>query len=207
VKRGFSLLEVLVAAGLLGLLLVLTFGYLLPAAKAAYRYQTRGHLQQTALVALSLIEAAADTTSPAGVSWSKTSPIAIGFNPVDALQPSNAILTWTDRYEIFWWDETERTLKLTEWPPSPPSPTTEESSTVRAKRLPPERLSEIIETATKTRTLAYGVTNFTVDHPGAEDTLIQPVTITIELTELGREDRDDAQKYSHSLTFRTTNRQ
>lgn len=205
-RRGVSLLEVIVAAGLLTLVLVLAFGYLLPATRAAGRYQTRSHMNQVALVVLGKIEQAASETSPGGVSWSFADPVAVGFNPVDSLQPANALLLWSQKYQIFWWDETENTLNETNWPPGPPTQAGSENTVARAKRLLAGRLQEITSQAPQRKTLAQGVTKFEISHPGTDTVLIQPITVTLELTELGREDRDDKQVLSQTLTFRTINR-
>lgn len=204
-KKGYTLLEILVACGLLILVFVLAFGYLLPATKAAGRYRTRNHLQQVAMVAIRTIEEAAATTAPGGFSWSFSSPVAIAFNPVDRLQPTNAVLVWSANYQMFWWDEAKESLKETRWPPGPPVQTDEEKSVLRAKRLDPARMLEVAQQAPQVRSLADGVTHFEVTQQGSATTLIQPVTLTLEVSEPKVEDRPDRLHIRQTMSFRLVN--
>lgn len=206
-RKGYTLLEVIVASSLLLLVLALAFGYLVPATKAAARYRTRSHLQQTATVALKRIEEVAATTSPGGFSWSDADPVAVAFNPVENLQPGNAVLLWTTTFRTFWWDSEQELLREAEWPPGPPEPSEAESSVLRAKRLLRPRLMEVVEQAPKVRVLAEGVVGFSVTHKGDAEALIQPVTLTLRVADIGRKDRADRLSLSRSLTFRLVNQQ
>lgn len=205
--RGVTLVELLVGATLLVLVFVLTFGYLIPATKAAYRYRTRSHLHQLAVVVLARLEEAAGTTAPGGLSWSESDPVALGFNPVDRVQAGNAALLWTNRFELFWWDQSAQALKHTNWPPGPPTQEAGESSILKAKRLSRSRIREITLNAPQSRVLAEGVTGFSVTHAGDESTLIQPVKVSIEITETGPREAQDKQVVRQSLTFRVVNQQ
>lgn len=180
-ERGFTFTEILVASTLLLLALGLVLGYLLPAASAAGRLRVRSHLQQTAVVVLRDIVAGAATTSPRGFSWSFGPPtVTLAFNPVERVQPADAALRWSDVYDLIWWNPTDHTLRKKRWPPGPPSPSEAERTSIRAKRLSPERLTEIVAGEPQGRILARGVKRFKVSHAGAEGALTQP--ITVELT-------------------------
>jgi hypothetical protein len=200
----------LVACALFVLVITLTFGYLIPASKAAYRFRERSHLQQSAVIALSHIGMAAATTSPSGFSWSAASDgaVALGFNPWQELQAANGLLRWQDSFEMFWWDQDRHELRRRRWPPGPPTPTPDESTLARPKRLLPARLAEVVQTSAPALTLAYGVTDFSVEQQGVAGELIQPVTVRITLVERGRElDPDGALTVTHSLAFHMVNQQ
>ena len=137
-RRGLTLVEVLVAAGLGLLVLGLTFGYVVPSFKAANRFRTRSQLHQSAQVVLAKISQAASTTSPGGFSWSKTAPVTAAFNPFDNLQPANGLLSWKSYYEVFWWDSKEKSVHQRRWPPGQPAIEAAEKTIIRAKRLLPE---------------------------------------------------------------------
>lgn len=209
-RGGFTLVELLVAFALFLVVITLTFGYLIPAGKAAYRFRERSHLQQSAVIALSKISAAAATTSPGGFSWSdgEDGVVAVGFNPWRELQAANGLLRWEDSYELFWWDQGKHQLRQRRWPPGPPAPTPDESTLVRPKRLLPARLAEVVETTSPALTLAYGVTDFSVVQQGADGELVQPVVISITLVERGRElSPEGAVTVTHSLAFHMVNQQ
>ena len=206
-RRGVTLLEVMVAAGLGLLVLGLTFGYIVPSFKAANRFRVRSELHQSAQVVLAKISQAASTTSPGGFSWSKTAPVAVAFNPMGTLQPANGILTWEPHYDLFWWDSKKQTVHQKRWPPGKPAITDEEESPIRAKRLSPDRLLAVTEAEEPKLTLAFGVTEFALSHPGTDEALIQPVTIRIKLRESGREDRFEAEEVEQQMTFHLVNQQ
>lgn len=205
-KRGFTLLEVLVGSTLFLLLLALAFGYLIPATKAAYQLRLRSHVQQTATVVLAKIRQAAATTAPGGFSWSDQSPVALAFNPVDKLQPANSVLLWAPSYVLYWWDEPAQTLWSGEWPNQglPPSPA--EISITRAKRLPSQRLGEVVASLPEgaRRQMATGVHKFSVQHQGDQEAFVQPLIISIELRESARTDQP---VIGRSLTLRLVNQQ
>jgi len=199
-RRGVTLIEVLVGATLFLLVTALTFGYLIPATKAANRARVKSHLQQTATVVLAQIKEASTTTSPAGFSWSMTEVPAVAFNAVESLQSSNGILRWSPVYELFWWDSTSETVWTAEFEATLP----EEATVLRAKRMTPDRLREVVAASTLNRAMAKGVTAFTVSHGGDEGALIQPVTVTLTIQEPGF---SDSPVVDRSLTFRMVNQQ
>lgn len=203
-RRGFTLLEILVASTLFLLVIGLAFGYLIPATKAAYQSRVRSHLQQTATVVLAKIRQAAATTSPSGLSWSSQNPVALGFNPVDTLQAGNAVLVWAPSYQLFWWDQQGETLWSADWPKGGLAPTPPEVSLTRAKRLLPERLGEVVSSIPEgsKRAMAQSVSRFAVEHRGDDTSLIQPVTISLELREPNRPQRPPV---SRTLTLRLVN--
>ena len=205
-KKGFTLLEIMVGSTLFLLVLGLSFGYLIPATKAAYQSRVRSHLQQTATVVLSKIRQAAATTSPSGLSWSTQDPVALGFNPTDKLQAANAVLQWSTNYLLFWWEPEAQTLWSADWPKEGVAPTPPELSLHRAKRLFPERLAEVVSSIPdgSRRAMAKDVSKFTVQHQGNDEALVQPLTISIELREPNRPERP---AISRSLTLRLVNQQ
>ncbi len=208
-NRAFTLTEILVAATLLLLALGLAFGYLIPAARAAGRLRIRSHLQQTAVVALRDITSGATTTSPRGFSWaSGPGTVALAFNPVDGIQTADAALRWSEVYDITWWRQSDHTLRKRRWPPGPPNPTDLERTVIKAKRLSPERLAEIVSVDAEERILARGVKDFKVSHPGLEGVFIQPVTVELTLVEEGlEEETQGVDSVTQKVVFRVENQQ
>jgi type II secretory pathway pseudopilin PulG len=202
---GFTLVELLIACTLLLLALTLAFGYLIPATRAAYRFRTRSHLQQSAVVVMSKIAQAASTTAPGGFGWSSGPDlVALSFNPLDDLQGVNAVLRWSEVFDLFWWSRADHTLRQRRWPPGPPLPQGPESGIVRAKRLTAARLAAVTgDPGGSSRILARGVTDFRIRGGGTGGELIQPVHLSITLVEEGREnDAQGAISVTHTLTFR-----
>ena len=199
-RRGVTLVEVMVGATLFLLVTALTFGYLIPATKAANRARVKSHLQQTATVVLAKIREAVSTTSPSGFSWSTEPPVAVAFNPVEELQPSNGLLRWSANYLVFWWEESAETL----WTAEFTGTTDSEASILKAKRLSPQRLRDVIGPISKRRTLARGVTRFSVNHAGGDTALIQPVLVEVTLHQPGF---SDSPVVDRTLTFRLVNQQ
>ncbi len=210
-RGAFTLLEVLVASSLLLLVLALTFGYLVPALRGAARVRVLGQLQQTSGVVLSKIGLAASTTAPGGFSWSSEPQglMALGFNPVDDLQGVNALLRWTEEFDLFWWDRDESVLRQRTWPPGPPTPGEGETGIVRAKRLSASRLAEVVAADAPSLILARGVTDFSVTQRGGEDgELVQPITVRLTLVEPGRETSvQGAVTLTQQLVFRVESQQ
>lgn len=194
---GLTLIEVMVAAALTLLMLGLVYAYLVPSIGSAYKLQQRSHLQQNAVIALARIESAATETSPGGFSWTEK---ACGFNEAGELDPGTGFLSWSDRFELFWWDTSDLTLRWKEWPPGPPAASADELSILSPKRLQPDRLTEVVEAVAPNKILATGVKLFKVSHQGA-DALEQPVEIELVLQEA-----DETLTVDQRLTFRMENR-
>lgn len=200
-RQAVTLIELLIASTLLLLLTTLVFGYLIPATKAANKARIKSHLQQSATVVLAKIKQASATTSPGGVSWSMTDMVGLGFNPVEELQASNGLLKWSDSYTLFWWNEAEQKLWFADWK----GETAEESSVVRAKRLPPDRLRTVFTDEPPLRkVMAQGVTEFSIQQGGSDVALVQPITVNLELVQ---PDLTDSPVVSRSVTFRVVNQQ
>jgi hypothetical protein len=125
---------------------------------------------------------------------------ALAFNAVESLQSSNGILRWSPVYQLFWWDSNSETIWTARFEATLP----DESTVLRAKRMTPERLREVVASSTLNRALARGVTAFTVSHGGDEGSLIQPVTVTLTMEESGF---SNSPVVDRSLTFRMVNQQ
>lgn len=183
-KKGFTLLEVLVAGVLALLLLGLAVGYLFPSLRAAAKFRERSHLQQQAQVIVAKIQQAAQRTSPAGFSWSEEPQRVVAFNPAEDLQVLHGVVIWSQRYDLFWWDPDQRALKTEHWPPGTGILSGDEHLPVRAKRLEPLRLNQIVSDLEAAKVLSWEVRNFDIEQQGTEGELRLPVFLTLEL---GRE--------------------
>ncbi len=181
---GFTLPEILVAGVLALLVLGLGFGYLVPSLRAAAKFRERSHLQQQAQVIVAKIQQAAQQTSPAGFSWSEEPSVAMAFNPAEDLQVLHGVVIWSQRYEFFWRNPEDRTLRNLRWPLGEGVLSGDEHLPVRAKRLSPLRLVEIISELESSKVLSSDVRNLSLDQQGTEGELRLPVFVTLEL---GRE--------------------
>ena len=117
-------------------------------------------------------------------------------------------MRWSEVYDLVWWRKSDHTLLKRRWPPGPPIPTEIERSIIKAKRLSPERLTEILGSDSPGRVLARGVKEFKLSHAGTEGSFIQPVTVELTLTEEGREDEPSGvERVTQKAVFRVESQQ
>lgn len=175
-KRGFTILEIMVSAALLLLATGLIFQFLVPALQASSRSQVRVEMQQTATVALEYMVRDLERTSPGGVTLESG---ILAVNPVEQLQ-NDGTLIWEDVFVVYYWDTTNQRLIRREWPPGPPAPRPEHLFRGRAKRLDSAILSQISVPAPDDRVMATGVIDFAVEDTGT-GVLAQPLTVRLRL--------------------------
>lgn len=179
-RRGFTLLEVLVAAVLTLLVMGVAFGYLVPAWRASARIQTRVELQQSAVVALDRLTAELKTSAPGGVTLSDGVPRILAINPVEKVQ-GNGLVVWKSSYILYVF-EGDR-LERIEWPPGGPAASPSQQLPTRAKRLPRSQLVAIASAGDVARRQVAGdVVDFSWTHPGSPDVFTQPLTFRLELS-------------------------
>lgn len=111
--RAFTLLEALVAAGLLGLLLLVMAAVIVP----VFRHSTKGsaqmHAQQLALLAAERLDADLNSTSLNGVQWlTQPGPPREQFltvQPIEATDPDGEPV-WSRDLIVYRWSHDERRL-------------------------------------------------------------------------------------------------
>lgn len=122
-KRGFSLIEVLVAASLLLLVVTLIAQLLVPSLHLSVRGTERSSLQQTGSLAMARLSEDLLTTNLAAVSWADSvagSPAVLALQPMDSPSPQgrpayrNALISYT-------WLPAATELRREVWNPPPAS--------------------------------------------------------------------------------------
>lgn len=182
-KKGFTLLEITVTAVLLSMVMLLAIRFLVPTMRISARGTLRVEMQQTAVVALNRLITDYERSSPAGIGLRLTAPVAVSVCPVVRVQPDGADV-WSDSFILYSYDVPTRQLRRREWPPGAPSPTTEELTITKARRLGPDRIAGILaEPPARQIILAADVDSFQIlQPPGATgDMLIQPVRFQLTL--------------------------
>ncbi|MBI3925302.1 MAG: prepilin-type N-terminal cleavage/methylation domain-containing protein [Armatimonadetes bacterium] len=165
VDRGFTLVEIILAAALLLVLVTLVFQALIPALHAFSRGSAESEHQQMATVAVERIREDLQRTVTAGLSVLPASgpsdPVALGVVPFRDITPEGS-LVWESRVEIHYWLPSEKKLMHKVWTPSPPPPTHRPTS------YPPGVLAQAIAETTGTeRVVAVNVAEFDVAVSGA----------------------------------------
>lgn len=124
--RGASLLEMLVVTALVALLGLLVSQLIFATSRASQRSQVNLVLQQTAILAMSQLVADLQSTSAAGISWTRTTPPDL--RTVVAVQPLAAQFgqpepTYLDRLVAYSWRADQGSLRRLAWvPPQMPAP-------------------------------------------------------------------------------------
>lgn len=208
-RRGLTLLEVLVTAALLTLVVTLGLNFLLPVMRGATRGTLRVEMQQQATMALTLLSNDLRRTSVSGLSLrSSPEPVVAAACPVSSpdlrtglpppMQPDGTVV-WSDFFLLYSWSSSTGKLTRREWPPGPPLATPMELSILRARRLSPERLAEVVSVPNPTeRVLATGVVSFEIlPAPGGSDTLVvQPVRFRLVLERKGNTGQELPERFT-----------
>lgn len=181
IRRGFTLVEVMVAAALGVLVLGLAAGYLVPALRASDRGSSEVEMEQQAVLALSQIERDAGRTTPEGLSLRAEAPVCLAVNPRDEVEPDGTVV-WSDSYIIYSFDKKRGLLIRRQWPPGMPTPTAAEQVRIHPKRLTPARLAQIAAAApVHYSVVARGVQDFRILQAGTDGLVRQPIHIVLTL--------------------------
>lgn len=208
-RRGLTLLEVLVTAVLLGLVVTLGFAFLLPVMRGSTRGTLRVEMQQQAALALNLLTLDLRRTSVAGLSLrSGPEPVVVAACPVSSpdlraglpppMQPDGTVV-WSNFFILYHWSSDPGKLMRREWPPGPPSPTPLETSILNPRRLSPERLADVVSAPSASeRVLATGVVSFEIlPAPGGTDSMVvQPVRFRLVLERKGNTGHETPERYT-----------
>lgn len=198
VHKGFTLLELVVAAALAFLVLGLATAYFIPAMRISARVGTRVEMQQMAAAALAHLERDLRTTSTGGVSLKSVAPAAVAANPLERVAPDGT-LVWSATYLVTFFDQGR--LRRREWPPEPPVRNSRYLVPSRAKRLEPAVLQSLTQPpfGGAVTTLASGVTAFRILQAGTDQALVQPLRFELELEREVASDRRERLRYSRTV--------
>ena len=182
-KRGISLMEVLLALSLTSLVLVVAFRLATQFLRLYRTESLKTDLQQSVLISLSRLASDLQQTVPSGVSVSESTPVALAVNPFVVQAGGQVVdgsgrLTWDDRFFVVaWLPGVDELVRFEHRPGVAPYLTP-----VRAKKLPPANLRDVITNSLPARrqVLARQVVSFAIEPVGCELELRQPLKFTLE---------------------------
>lgn len=203
-RRGFTLIELVVASALAALVLGLGAAFLVPALRASSRSAARVELEQRAVLALSRLVKDIEHTSPAGMSLRSNDPVCVAVNPLEEVRP-NGDLIWSESYVIYYHDSAQGLFIRRLWPPGNPTPTSAQTKRARPKKLTPMELADIVSNPPVDYTvLARDVTDFQILQAGDDFLVKQPVRfeLTLERKVAGGRQQDERVVYSRTAFAR-----
>jgi Tfp pilus assembly protein PilV len=108
-RRAFTLVETLVAAGLLLLFLAVAATFMVTLLRAFSRGTTRSELQQQSVIALSRMTADLQSSSVASLTLLNPTasaagqPVAFSLIPIDATTAPEGVVTWKQEVVVYVW--------------------------------------------------------------------------------------------------------
>lgn len=124
-RRGLTLLEMIVAAALFGLLATLIVQVLVPVGKGSVRATQQVELQQSAALALDQLARDVTASAPRGVTVAASGGTAADSTALVGIQrlqdvAADGSQVLDDRLVVVWWNAQEGRLWRKTWPPGPP---------------------------------------------------------------------------------------
>jgi len=176
-NKGFTMLEVMVAATLGLILMGLVFSFLMPTMKASVRGATRVELQQMAVMSLHRMAGDIQNTAAAGLSLSSNPP-AVGVVRIKGVT-SDGRQQWEDKMIVY--TLVGGRIIRKEWPPGPSAGSPALTGSTPA-RVPPVLLGQIASTVNDTeRVMASNVKSFSATTAAPPGQVSDPVTLKIEM--------------------------
>ncbi len=109
-RRGFSLLEIMMAASLLLLLLALVVQIIVPMGKGSVRGAQQVELQQLAAMTVQRLARELETAGPGGISYLPGDPVILALHRlVDVGGDGSQI--YSDQVDLYWWSPRDRVLR------------------------------------------------------------------------------------------------
>lgn len=179
--RAFTLLELVLAAGLAFVLLTLCVAVLVPLAKATARSADQVDLRQMAFVSLNRLSADLDRSAPEGISiLSSPTQVVIAIQPLVDLTADGAQV-WDAQLVTWYWKDSQVRRRL--WPPGAPDlgwvP-----NPARPRHVTPAELPRLMEPE-NSQALAGFVDSLQVEG-GMPPLFVQPIKLTLKLSRPGR---------------------
>lgn len=204
-RKGLSLVEVLVAAGLAVLLLTCFLWFLVPSLSAMGRSTAQSEVQQQAVLALERIEREVRRSTVSGVGLYPKAAVAVTAAPGLYLTPLQDVNdkgqpNWALEVVAVWWNRAERRLWIKGWPPKDPAGFSQDPVLSRPAHLSGAEFQTLVSSKNGTeRSLAAGVVDFDLQHAGgASPTLVGPLSLHIELE---REEGRHKQRFKFRKVF------
>ncbi len=203
-RKGFTLLEVIVGAGLMALVISLCMLLLLPTLRASARGMVHAEMEDQALLVASLLGRDLDGAVPQGVSLS-TDGQTLAIMPIQDLLDSR-LLAWLPQFAVYHWDSASATVVRRVWySPGPPDlglGTLDGSHPIRLSDAQMAALSG--STSLESRVLASGVTAFAITQNGPGPSVTDPVTMSVTLQRHAATGRELPESFTltRGLSFR-----
>ncbi|MBI3924235.1 MAG: prepilin-type N-terminal cleavage/methylation domain-containing protein [Armatimonadetes bacterium] len=203
-RSGFTLLELLIALALTGLLTWLGFAFLFPAVRASFRGAAQVGVQQEAVLSLVRLVQDLERTTAGGISLSTSvDRVLLAVNRLEDVQ-GDATQLWELGFSVYAWDRSTGRLTRREWsardnPDPDPAAIGVTMGLGKPTRVTPEQLAALA--APRGSLLAQDVVRFEIRHQGSSDlTLAGPLELEIELV------REDARSRAgpHKLCLQRT---
>lgn len=204
-ERGLTLVEMLVAAGLGSILLLLFFMLLVPSMQYSGRETARAEVQQQSVLAFNAIENAIRGSASGGIAiFPKGTPGRPAGLAVQPLQDVDDLgrLVWQDQFTVFFWDSTSKKLHSKTWPPKIPGLTKSPVKGRPTAMIESDYIALLTSPNPSLRTLAYGVADFDAVHAGAFPALVPPLNLTMRL-EREVAHQTETFVYTRTLSLRT----
>ena len=176
-RKGFTLVEMLVAFTLTVLLFGLLFQFLVPALKISSRTTVRAETQQQATLALRTMTSEIEETSLLGVSFSEDSSV-LAVHPVEKVTQNNQ-RTYADHVVVYLYDQENGQIWRHTWKKSADDPSIESP-----RRLSDEELASVqSHLQPGGRRLVKDVAEFEFGHSGVGNLIQLPFQARIKMRE------------------------
>lgn len=180
--RGFSLLEVVVVLGLMGLLTYLVMSLFLPSLRSSARASTRAQLQQQALLVTRWLYNDLNRSIPRGIGI-RSAPTVLSLQPAADLSIDGAVV-WQPTLVSYFLDSTHRTLYRRTWNAGNPPALGWTPVVTRPRRPTPTELSLLASQLDGSeRSIATHVDQFELSHTGTGDNVDGPVELLLSLSQ------------------------
>lgn len=184
-RRGFSLLEVIVAMGLISMLGLLIIQVVIPSFRSTAETQKRISLQQKAMLLFRRLGNDVQDSSPAAISIS-SSPAVIAGQPISEFTPEASQLYTVGLWAYYQVGDEVRRVDWT--PPGPPAISVTLQTTAPTRLTPADLAAFTTATIPLARTLTDQVRSLQLTHAGVGTAVAGPLTVEVVLGPPGPND-------------------
>ncbi|MGE0491528.1 MAG: PilW family protein [Vulcanimicrobiota bacterium] len=179
-RRAFTLLEVMVAAGLFLIVGLILVNLLIPTLRTAGRTSQRAQLQQQGLLAGRWLVDDLQLAAAGGVGI-RSGPDVLAIQPANDLS-ADGVVVWQQELVVYY--VADRRLWRRTWAPGRVPSMALNLSTNQPTRPGPAQLLQLVsQLDASPRPIAANVDSFTVTHAGSGAAVASPITIELELSE------------------------
>ncbi|MDQ7821354.1 MAG: type II secretion system protein [Candidatus Eremiobacteraeota bacterium] len=204
-KRGFTILELLVACAVLVILMSLVIAFLVPGMRISALGAARVEIQQEALRSIQKINTDLDLSVPAGVGLyitgavPKQGPLYLSVMRLSYVDPQGKQL-WEDNLVVYSWKGPGTPLVRKVWTPSS-QPALGLTFTTPSRFLQSQIIQIADEPLLRGQIVARDVAELNMESSSAAPTVSSPVKITIKLSREAATGRKDPEVFELSRTI------